>query len=55
VKLVEATAIHAIAFQACYDLFRQLLADDPRDQWDHIIREAHKLDPWTALDGQKNN
>ena len=32
VKLVEATAIHSIAIQACYDLFRQLLADDPRDQ-----------------------
>jgi hypothetical protein len=32
VKLAEATAIHAIAIQACYDLFRQLLADDPRDQ-----------------------
>jgi hypothetical protein len=31
VKLVEATAIHAIAIQACYDLFRQLLVDDPRD------------------------
>jgi hypothetical protein len=32
VKLKEATAIHAIAIQACYDLFRQLLADDPCDQ-----------------------
>ncbi len=31
-KLVEANAIHAIAIQACYDLFRKLLADDPRDQ-----------------------
>ncbi len=36
VKLVEATAIHAIAIQACYDLFCQLLTDDPRDQWDRI-------------------
>ncbi len=54
VKLEEATVIHAIAIQACYDLFCQLLADDPRDQWDHIVREVHKTDPWTALDGQKN-
>jgi hypothetical protein len=54
VKLVEATAIHVIAIQACYDLFRQLLADDPRDQWDRIVREAHELDPWTTLDGTKN-
>ena len=41
VKLVEVTAIQVIAIQACYDLFRQLLADDPRDQWDRIVREVH--------------
>jgi hypothetical protein len=29
VKLEEATVIHTIAIQACYDLFRQLLADEP--------------------------
>ena len=45
VKLAEATAIHAIAIQACYDLFRQLLADDPHDQWDRIAREVNKMDP----------
>jgi hypothetical protein len=55
VKLVEAIAIHAIAIQACYDLFHKLLADDPHDQWDHIVREAHESDPWTLLDGHKNN
>ncbi len=54
VKLEEATAIHPIAIQACYDLFRQLLADDPHDQWDRIVREVHEMDPWTALDRQKN-
>ncbi len=31
VKLKEATAIHAITIQACYDLFHQLLADDLHD------------------------
>jgi hypothetical protein len=55
VKLVEATAIHAIVIQACYDLFRKLLADDPRDQWDRIVKEVHDLDPWMLLDGHKNN
>ncbi len=54
VKLKEATAIHPIAIQACYDLFHQLLADDPRDQWDRIVREVHETDPWTTLDGMKN-
>ena len=47
VKLVEATTIHAIAIQVCYDLFRQLLVDDPRDQWDRIVREVHESNPWT--------
>ena len=32
VKLAEATMIHTIAIQSCYDLFHQLLVDDPRDQ-----------------------
>ncbi len=48
-KLKESTVIHAIAIQACYDLFRQLLADDPQDQWDRIVREVHETDPWTTL------
>ncbi len=55
VKLTEATAIHATAIHACYDLFRQLLADDPHDQLDRIVREVHKSDPWTTLDRRKNN
>ena len=55
VKLVEATAIHAIAIQACYDLFCKLLVDDPRDQWDRIVKEVHESDPGTLLDGHKNN
>ncbi len=54
VKLAEVTAIHTVAIQACYDLFRQLLADDPRDLWDHIVREVHELDPWMLLDRHKN-
>ncbi len=54
-KLAEAAAIHAIAIQACYGLFRKQLADDPRDQWDRIVKEVLKSDPWTSLDGHKNN
>jgi hypothetical protein len=52
-KLVEANTIHAIAIQACYDLFRKLLADDPRDQWDRIVKEVQESDPWTLLDGDR--
>ncbi len=52
-KLGEANTIHVIAIQACYDLFRKLLADDPHDQWDRIVEEVHESDPWTLLTGQK--
>jgi hypothetical protein len=45
VKLEEATAIHTIAIQACYDLFRQLLADDPRDQWDRTSGRSTNRTP----------
>ncbi len=54
-KLAEANAIHVIAIQACYDLFRKLFMDDPRVQWDRIVKEVHESDPLTALNGQKNN
>jgi hypothetical protein len=54
VKLMEANAVHAIAIRACYDLFRQLLADDPQVQHDRIVREVHNNDTWTALDRTKN-
>ena len=54
VKLKEASVVHATAIGACYDLFHQLLADDPQVQWDHIVREVHKVDPRTTLDGTKH-
>ena len=54
VKLMDASAVHAIAIGACYDLFRQLLAGDPQVQWDRIVGEVHKVNPWTPLDGTKH-
>jgi hypothetical protein len=54
VKLTEASAVHATVTKACYDLFRQLLADDPQIQWDHIVREVHNNNPWIRMDGMKN-
>jgi hypothetical protein len=48
-ELEEATSVHAVAIQACYDLFRKLLADDPLSQWDRIAKEVHESDPWTSL------
>jgi hypothetical protein len=53
VKLAEASTVHATVIKACYDLFCQLLADDPQVQWDRIVREVHNNNPWIALDGTK--
>jgi hypothetical protein len=54
VKAMEANAVQPIAIGACYDLFCELLADDPHIQWDSIVREVHNNNPWTALDGSKH-
>jgi hypothetical protein len=45
---------HANAISVPYDLFRQLLADEPQVQWDCIIEDVHNKDPWTGLDGVKH-
>ena len=37
-KSAEAYAKHATAIGVCYDLFRQLLEDEPQVQWDRITR-----------------
>ena len=50
VKLAEATVIYAIAIQACYDLFRQLLADDPHTNGTASLGRSTILTPgprWT--------
>jgi hypothetical protein len=50
----EAKDEYNSAIGACYDLFLQLLADEPQIQWDHIVVEVHNNDPWTGLDGVKH-
>ena len=51
-RLVEAKVEHGSAIGACYDLFHQLLADEPQAQWDRIVFEVHSKDPWTGLNGK---
>jgi hypothetical protein len=53
-RSAEAHAKHATAISVCYDLFCQLLADEPQVQWDRIVMEVHNKDPWTGLDGNKH-
>ena len=45
VKLTKVSAVHTTTIRAFYDLFCQLLADDPQVQWDRIVREVHEVDP----------
>ncbi len=50
VRSAEAKAKYTIAIGACYDLFCQLLADEPQVQGDHIVMEVNTKDPWMGLD-----
>jgi hypothetical protein len=52
-KYDAAYTNHAKAVGVHYDLFRQLLADEPQVQWDRIVEDVHNKDPWTGLDGVK--
>ena len=54
VKSDAAYTKHANAISVPYDLFRQLLADEPQVQWDRIVEDVHNKDPWTGLDGVKH-
>ncbi len=48
-------AKHTEAIGMHYDLFRQLLADEPQVQWDRIVDDVHNKDPWTGLNGVKHD
>jgi hypothetical protein len=53
-KLEDAYAKHTEAIGVHYDLFHQLLVDEPQVQWDRIVEEVHNRDPWTGLNGNKH-
>jgi hypothetical protein len=38
-----------------YDLFCQLLKNEPHVQWDRITTEMHTKDPWQGIAGEKHN
>ncbi len=54
-KYDVAYAKHAEAIDVHYDLFCQLLVDEPQVQWDCIVDDVHNKDPWTGLNGVKHN
>ncbi len=54
-KYEVAYTKHADVIGVHYDLFRQLLADEPQVQWDRIVEDLHNKDPWTGLNGAKHD
>jgi hypothetical protein len=53
-KLDDTYAKHATAIGVHYNLFRQLLADEPQVQWDRIVEDVPNKDPWMGLNGIKH-
>jgi hypothetical protein len=54
VKSEDAYAKHATVIGVHYDLFRQLLSNEPQVQWDRIVGDLHNKNPWTGLNGDKH-
>jgi hypothetical protein len=54
VKSDAAYTKQAKAIGVHYDLFRQLLAEEPQVQWDCIVEDVNNKDPWTGLDNVKH-
>jgi hypothetical protein len=59
VKAAKVRLINAVAesMLACltYDLFRKLLNDKLKIQWDQIVTEMHTKTPWEDIKGVKHN
>ena len=53
-RFAEAKIEYATAIGSCYDLFHQLLMDEPQVQWDCIVMEVINKDLWMGLDGNNH-
>jgi len=51
---VEAEVSEEAKVATVYDLFRKTLKEDPKLQWDHIVKDMHTKDPWEDLKGSKH-
>ena len=54
IRSAEAKIEYATAIGSCYDLFHQLLMDEPQVQWDCIVMEVINKDLWMGLDGNNH-
>ena len=52
--LKTAKLQYAKAIEATYKVMHNLLAGDPQNQWDRIIKEMHESDSWAGPDGKEH-
>jgi hypothetical protein len=55
VRLINAKVVESMLACLAYDLFRKLLKDEPKIQWDCIVTEMHTKTPWENIKGVKHN
>ncbi len=55
VRLINAKVAESTLACLAYDLFRKLLRDEPKIQWDCIVTEMHTKNPWEDIKGAKHN
>jgi hypothetical protein len=55
VRLINAKVAESTLPCLAYDLFRKLLRDKPKIQWDRIVTEMHTKSPWEDIKGAKHN
>ena len=51
---MEAEVSEEAKVATVYDLFRKTLKEDPKLQWDRIVKNMHTKDPWEDLKGMKH-
>jgi hypothetical protein len=55
VRLINAKVAESTLACLAYDLFRKLLRDKPKIQWDWIVTDMHIKNPWEDIKGVKHN
>jgi hypothetical protein len=55
VRLINAKVVGSTLACLAYDLFRKLLRDKPKIQWDWIMIDMHTKNPWEDIKGVKHN
>jgi hypothetical protein len=55
VRLIKAKVTESTLACLTYDLFCELLRDEPKIQWDWIVTDMHIKNPWEDIKGVKHN